>query len=62
MCTAITYKTKDHYFGRTLDLEYTYEEQVTVTPRNYRFDFRNGRVIENHYAIIGMATVADNYP
>ena len=30
MCTAITYKTKDHYFGRTLDLEYTYEEQVTV--------------------------------
>lgn len=62
MCTAITYKTKDHYFGRTLDLEYTYEEQVTVTPRNYRFVFRNGRSMENHYAIIGMATVADNYP
>ena len=37
MCTAITYKTRDHYFGRTLDLEYTYEEQVTVTPRNYEF-------------------------
>lgn len=62
MCTAITYKTKDHYFGRTLDLEYTYEEQVTVTPRNYRFVFRNGTMIENHYAMIGMATVADNYP
>lgn len=62
MCTAITYKTKDHYFGRTLDLEYTYDERVTVTPRKYRFAFRNGKVIENHYAIIGMATVAENYP
>ena len=40
MCTAITYKTKDHYFGRNLDLEYSYKETVTVTPRNYVFDFR----------------------
>ena len=62
MCTAITYKTKDHYFGRTLDLEYTYDEQVTVTPRKFRFEFRNGCKLENHYAIIGMATVAENYP
>lgn len=62
MCTAITYKTKDHYFGRTLDLEYTYDEWVTVTPRRFRFRFRNGKTIENHYAIIGMATVVDNYP
>jgi len=22
MCTAVTYKTGDHYFGRNLDLEY----------------------------------------
>lgn len=62
MCTAITYKTKDHYFGRTLDLEYVYDERVTVTPRRFRFEFRNGRVTENHYAIIGMATVAEDYP
>ncbi len=62
MCTAITYQTKDHYFGRTLDLEYTYEENVTVTPRNYEFKFRTKESIKNHYAIIGMATVADNYP
>lgn len=62
MCTAITYKTKDHYFGRTLDLEYTYEEQVTVTPRNYEFEFRTKEAIKSHYAIIGMATVVNNYP
>lgn len=62
MCTAITYKTQNHYFGRTLDLEYTYEEQVTVTPRNFEFHFRTKQSLKNHYAIIGMATVAENYP
>ncbi len=62
MCTAITYKSKDHYFGRTLDLEYTYEEQVTVTPRNYVFEFRTKKPVKRHYVIIGMATVVNNYP
>lgn len=62
MCTAITYKTKDHYFGRTLDLEYTYDERITVTPRNYEFKFRTKGAVRNHYGMIGMATVADNYP
>ncbi|WP_330399440.1 linear amide C-N hydrolase [Agathobacter ruminis] len=38
MCTAITYSTKDHYFGRNLDLEFSYREEVTITPRNYPFE------------------------
>ena len=62
MCTAVTYKTKDFYFGRTLDYEFSYQEEVTVTPRNFPFVFRNGDVLENHYAIIGMAYVVDGYP
>lgn len=62
MCTAITYKTKDHYFGRTLDLEYSYHETVTVTPRNFPFVFRNGETLADHAAIIGMATVETGYP
>lgn len=57
MCTAISFKTKDHYFGRTLDLEYHYNESVVITPRNFPFPFS-----ENHYAIIGIATVIDSYP
>lgn len=57
MCTAISFKTKDHYFGRTLDLEYHYNESVVITPRNFSFPFS-----ENHYAIIGIATVIDSYP
>ena len=62
MCTAITYQTKDFYFGRTLDLEYTYREEVVVTPRKFPLAFRDNGTLENHYAIIGMATVADGYP
>ena len=62
MCTAITYKTADHYFGRTLDLECSYGEMVTVTPRRFVFSFRHTKRISNHYAIIGMATIKDNYP
>lgn len=62
MCTAITYKTNDFYFGRTLDYDFSYHESVTVTPRNFPFEFRNGELFKNHYAIIGMAYVVDNYP
>lgn len=62
MCTAVTYKTKNHYFGRNLDLEYSYKETVTITPRNYAFHFRKMGEMENHFAIIGMAYVSGGYP
>lgn len=62
MCTAITYKTKDHYFGRTLDLEFSYNETVTITPRNFPFRFRKVRDLKRHYAMIGMAFVVDHCP
>ena len=62
MCTAANYKTNDFYFGRTLDYEFSYGDEVTITPRNYRFDFRHMGILESHYAIIGMAYVAGGYP
>ena len=62
MCTAATYHTKDHYFGRTLDYEVSYGEEVVVTPRNYPFRFRHMGSLSSHYAIIGMATVAGGCP
>lgn len=62
MCTAATYQTKDFYFGRTLDYEFSYGDEVTITPRNYPFYFREEGTLYNHYAIIGMAHVADGYP
>ena len=62
MCTAATYKTKDFYMGRTLDYEFSYGEQITITPRNYEFGFRFAGKIKSHYALIGMAFVAGGYP
>ncbi len=62
MCTAACYKTNDFYFGRTLDYEFSYGDEVTVTPRNYSLKFRHSENLESHYAIIGMAFVADDYP
>lgn len=53
MCTAATYKTKDFYFGRTLDYEFSYGDQIVITPRNYAFNFRHVGDMKNHYAIIG---------
>lgn len=58
MCTAATYKTADFYFGRTLDYEFSYGDEVTVTPRNYPLTFRHASAVSTHYAIIGMAHVA----
>ncbi len=62
MCTAITYHSGDHYFGRNLDLEYSYQETVAVTPRNYPFRFRRVGDLERHHAMIGMAFVVEGYP
>ena len=62
MCTAATYTSKDHYFGRNLDLEFSYQETVTITPRNYEFNFRQGGQLKTHYALIGMAYVTNEYP
>lgn len=62
MCTCITYENGDFYFGRTLDLEYNFGEQVVITPRNYTFSFRKLPELTHHYAMIGMASVAQQYP
>lgn len=62
MCTAATYKTKDFYFGRTLDYERSYGEEITITPRNYPFHFLEMGDTDKHYAMIGMAHVAQDYP
>lgn len=57
MCTAATYQTKDFYFGRNLDYEFGYGETVTFTPRHYPFQLNGLGVLDQHYAILGMACV-----
>ena len=47
MCTAATYKTNDFYFGRTLDYESSYGEEIVIMPRNFPLNFVNmGRIAD----------------
>lgn len=62
MCTAITYQTKDFYFGRTLDHHVSYGEEVVVMPRSFPLAFRHEGRCDRHYAAIGMAVVPRGYP
>ena len=62
MCTAVSFLTKDHYFGRNLDLEYCYTESVVITPRNFPLPFRHMPALKKHLAMIGIAYVCDGYP
>ena len=62
MCTAISLKERHHLFGRTLDLEFSYNENVVITPKNFKFDFRHAPLTDCHPAIIGTAHIADGQP
>lgn len=58
MCTGIRYK---NYFGRNLDYEFSYGQEIIITPRNYKFNFKHTNNI-NNYAIIGAGIIQNNYP
>lgn len=59
MCTAVHF---DNFFGRNLDLEFSYNEHILLTPRNFTLAFRTLETIKTHYAIIGTGIVAAGYP
>ncbi|WP_295729250.1 choloylglycine hydrolase [uncultured Limosilactobacillus sp.] len=63
MCTALSFSVAHHhYFGRNLDLELSYGQQVIITPRNDPFHFHEVDDLDHHYALIGVAAVMDDYP
>lgn len=62
MCTAFTLFNNRLYFGRNMDLDYSFNESVVVTPRHYSFLLKNGKKLKNTYAMVGMATVINGYP
>ncbi len=62
MCTALTYKTKDHYFGRNLDYEFGYGQKIVIVPRNYEIPLRHFDNLKEHYAMIGTGIVVNGYP
>lgn len=62
MCTAVTYQTNHFYFGRTLDYESSYGEEIVILPRKFPLSFLHRGTVTQHYAIMGIAHVANQYP
>jgi len=62
MCTAVSYLSKCHYFGRNLDFEHSFGEKIVITSKKFPFTFRNQTTLQTHYAIVGMGIVSDNFP
>ena len=62
MCTAGEYLSKYHYFGRNFDYEISYNEKVTVTPRNFPLNFKKLDTLKDHFAFIGITAGVDEYP
>lgn len=52
MCTAISF---GRYFGRNLDWEHSFGEEIVVTPQNFPLKFCHGQTFSRHYAFIGAA-------
>lgn len=58
MCTAASFRKCGFYFGRTLDNDKSYGEEVVFAPQDFPL-WRGGGA---HYKILGMATVAGGLP
>ena len=59
MCTAASFKG---FFGRNLDFDFSYGQEIVITPRNYSFSFKHEENIDKHPAIIGAGIIQEGYP
>ena len=62
MCTAFTFSQDPMYFGRNMDIEYSFGESVVITPRDFPISTHFAGTLSHHYAMIGMANAAQGYP
>ena len=62
MCTAMTFNADSFYFGRTLDYDVSFNNQIIILPRNYNLNFTNSLSVKTHSAIMGNGITVDGYP
>ena len=61
MCTSIAF-FEQRLFGRNLDLEVSFGQRVVIAPRCLAFPFARRPALADHYAVVGMASVAAGLP
>ena len=62
MCTSAEFLSKYYYFGRNFDYEVSYNEKVTITPRDFKLSFKMIDDLDSHFAFIGITAGVDDYP
>lgn len=62
MCTALVVRSKNILFGRNMDIDYSFNEQVIFLPKNHLIRFKEEINIKSEYAILGTGTIIDEYP
>ena len=59
MCTAVKY---GKYFGRTLDFERSFSEELVYLPRDFQIGLSSGEKLSFNYSVIGTACVSGDTP
>ena len=63
MCTCINILMNNNtLFGRNMDLDYSFNEKIIITPRKYNIKYKKVSENNKHYAILGIGTIIENYP
>ena len=62
LCTAITFNSNSSYFGRNLDVEFSYGEKIIIVPKEFKISFRHLGETAAKYSIMGIGTLVDGYP
>ena len=62
MCTSMLWKSSDSYFGRNLDMECSYGEEIIFVPRKFDFKFKFSNQPQKSFSTCGIGIVKDGYP
>ncbi len=62
MCTCIYLKGKNNYFGRNMDIHYSFNEQIINVKKGKEFILKNSKILKIKYSLLGIGTIINNYP
>lgn len=62
MCTVTVYRSDRTCFGRNMDIDVSFGEQVVNVPKGHVFQLKNGSSFTSRYAVTGMASVVKDVP
>ena len=62
MCTCIFLKGTSSYFGRNMDIHYSFNEKIIFVNKDYQIDLKKEKELILKYSILGIGAMVNNYP